>query len=115
MPIQAFDPISLGVLKRPGEYGVDVAVAEGQSLGIPMSFGGPFLGIFACREKYVRRYPAESSDKPSINWRTCVRTDVANARTTHSARKKRRRQYLHQSRFARLRATVYLALMGPRG
>ncbi len=51
------DPISLGLLKRPGDLGADVAVAEGQALGTPMLYGGPCLGIMACREQFVRRMP----------------------------------------------------------
>src|SRR5262249_16326522 len=55
--IISFDPISLRLLHRPGEYGADIAVAEGQCLGNPMAFGGPYLGILACREEYVRKMP----------------------------------------------------------
>src|SRR5262249_43216210 len=55
--IVSYDPISLGLLVGPGQYGADIAVAEGQSLGCPMAYGGPVLGILACREDYVRKMP----------------------------------------------------------
>ena len=55
--IVAFDPISIGMLPTPGHYGADIAVAEGQSLGIGLSFGGPYLGLLSCREEYMRIIP----------------------------------------------------------
>ncbi len=55
--VQSVDPISCGVLKNHGDLDVDIAVGEGQPLGIPMSYGGPFLGLFACREQYMRKMP----------------------------------------------------------
>jgi len=55
--IAIVDPISLGMFKPPGDYGADIAVADGQALGNPTSFGGPGLGIFACRKEYVRQMP----------------------------------------------------------
>lgn len=57
LSIVCADPVSLGVLKPPGEYEVDIVVGEGQSLGNSMGFGGPMLGLFACRQEYVRRIP----------------------------------------------------------
>jgi glycine dehydrogenase subunit 1 len=55
--IVAYDPIALGLLKAPGHYGVDIAVCEGQPLGIEMSFGGPYLGVLSCKFDYIRRVP----------------------------------------------------------
>jgi glycine dehydrogenase subunit 1 len=55
--IVAFDPVAAGLLRPPGEHGADVAVGEGQPFGTPLSFGGPYLGLFACRRDHVRRLP----------------------------------------------------------
>src|SRR5207302_10185682 len=53
----AFDPVAAGLLKTPGSYGADVVVGEGQPFGTPLSFGGPYLGLFACKMDHVRRLP----------------------------------------------------------
>ena len=55
--IASVDPISLAILAPPGDYGVDIAVGEGQALGCPMGYGGPLLGLFACKKEFVRRLP----------------------------------------------------------
>ena len=55
--IVAFDPICAGILRSPGDWGADVVVGEGQALGMPLSFGGPYLGLFACTMDHVRRLP----------------------------------------------------------
>jgi len=51
------EAVALGLLKSPGEMGADIAVAEGQSLGVGLNFGGPYVGLFACRETFVRQMP----------------------------------------------------------
>ncbi|MGH9190409.1 MAG: aminomethyl-transferring glycine dehydrogenase subunit GcvPA [Acidimicrobiales bacterium] len=55
--VVAVDPVAMGLLRPPGEMGADIVVGEGQSLGMPLSFGGPYLGLFACRREHVRRLP----------------------------------------------------------
>jgi glycine dehydrogenase subunit 1 len=57
MLVVATDPVSLGVLKSPGEWGADVVVGEGQLFGTTLGFGGPYLGLFACAQSHVRRLP----------------------------------------------------------
>src|SRR6266571_2571901 len=63
--VAAVDPISLGMIKPPGEYAADISVAEGQSLGWPLNYGGPYLGLFACRSEYVRQMPGRIAGRTS--------------------------------------------------
>ncbi len=113
--VQSFDPISLGLLKRPGDLGADVAVAEGQSLGTPLLYGGPYLGIMACREQFVRRMPGRIAGQTvDRRGRRCWVLTLQ-TREQHIRREKATSNICTNQGLFALRAAIYLAEMGPQG
>lgn len=115
LSVMSFDPVSLGILKRPGDYGVDIAVAEGQSLGTPLQYGGPYLGLMACRNEYARKMPGRLiTTTKDANGKDCYVLGLQ-TREQHIRRDKATSNICTNQGLLALRATIHMAMLGPHG
>jgi len=113
--IQHTYPTSLGLLKPPGSLNVDIATAEGQSLGVPLSFGGPYIGLLTCKNEYIRQLPGriigQTVDKNGkVSFALTLQT-----REQHIRRESATSNICTSTQLIGLMVAVYVSTMGPHG
>ncbi|MBI3743585.1 MAG: aminomethyl-transferring glycine dehydrogenase subunit GcvPA [Chloroflexi bacterium] len=109
------DPISLGLFRPPGEYDADIAVAEGQPLGVPLSFGGPYVGLFACKQAHLRQMPGRVVGKTVDGQGRTGYVLTLQTREQHIRRERATSNICTSETLVAIACAIYLAAMGRHG
>ena len=109
------NPTALGMFKAPGEFGVDIVTAEGQPLGVPMAFGGPYVGLFACKKAHIRQMPGRIIGRTTDTQGRVGYALTLQTREQHIRRERATSNICTSTQLIGLMVTVYAATLGKRG